>query len=770
MRSEVVAVALAMLLAACPHPAPAPTPSPPTPNVDPVGADLRIRIARAEARRGGGVAELAGLARAGAAPGRTLALRGLGRIGGAEALAVLTEALADRDPTIAGAAAAAIGIAASLDDEPGDPPRTAVLVDALGRVHGPAALAVIEALGRAGDRSAEPVLVTTLSGDPANAAAAAIALGRFGRRKMALGVAARDALVGATHHADPRVRFAAAYALARETFAKSGDAATDTHAIAANAALAALLDDPGETIRAQATQALGRREGAARTHASALADRLHDRDWRVAVEAVRALAGDGGDDADRDRVAIALLRWELGVEAGERIDYEPGPAARLVDPASKLLRAVAPAPDPALDAAIVQRPSGWNLARVPASPADIHVVLEGLRALAPHATKPIVRHAIETLRRSATASQLPVLTRAWIDCLGAVALVRGSPNPDYTTMTCALPDHLKLPLIGELVSAKVGSIAQRREALRPLLAHADARVRAAGLTALAALWSEGSAADHRATAAAVVGALGSTDPLIAGTAVEAATSIYDAATSTVPGAEWRAALDAAIVARAQTEHDPELSSSLLELIGKRTLAAGAGACRAGLSGTPVRAKAAVECLAALGQAVDPPAPTSATPPPGIDVALVIGRSVRWHLATTRGDIDIELASEEAPWAVATIATLTRKGFYDGLEVHRVVPDFVVQGGDPTESGWGGPGFTIPAEPSSGAGFVEGGVGIADAGRDSGGSQWFVMHAAAPHLDGRYTWVGHVTAGLKSADALVIGDRIEHATIEIEPRP
>ena len=95
---------------------------------------------------------------------------------------------------------------------------------------------------------------------------------------------------------------------------------------------------------------------------------------------------------------------------------------------------------------------------------------------------------------------------------------------------------------------------------------------------------------------------------------------------------------------------------------------------------------------------------------------------------------------------------------------------MIQGGDPTESGWGGPGFTIPAEPSSGARFVEGGVGIADAGRDSGGSQWFVMHAAAPHLDGRYTWVGHVMVGLKSSDALVIGDRIEHATIEIEPRP
>jgi peptidyl-prolyl cis-trans isomerase B (cyclophilin B) len=94
---------------------------------------------------------------------------------------------------------------------------------------------------------------------------------------------------------------------------------------------------------------------------------------------------------------------------------------------------------------------------------------------------------------------------------------------------------------------------------------------------------------------------------------------------------------------------------------------------------------------------------------------------------------IQLRPDVAPWAVATIVALTRKGFYNGLEFHRVVPNFVVQGGDPTESGSGGPGFSIPAEPatqSDGPGYTAGGVGIADAGRDSGGSQWFVMHSRA----------------------------------------
>ncbi|MEJ7597994.1 MAG: peptidylprolyl isomerase [Kofleriaceae bacterium] len=145
-------------------------------------------------------------------------------------------------------------------------------------------------------------------------------------------------------------------------------------------------------------------------------------------------------------------------------------------------------------------------------------------------------------------------------------------------------------------------------------------------------------------------------------------------------------------------------------------------------------------------------------PPPLDVTVVVGKSITWHLLTTRGDIVIALAPDAAPWAVAAIVALTRKGFYDGLEFHRVVPDFVVQGGDPTGSGSGGPGFAIPAEPTSGPGFAAGGVGIADSGRDSGGSQWFGMHSRAAHLDGRYTWVGHVTSGQTSLDALLIGDR------------
>jgi peptidyl-prolyl cis-trans isomerase B (cyclophilin B) len=230
----------------------------------------------------------------------------------------------------------------------------------------------------------------------------------------------------------------------------------------------------------------------------------------------------------------------------------------------------------------------------------------------------------------------------------------------------------------------------------------------------------------------------------------------------------RATLDAAVVARAARERDVELSADLYGLIGKHKLASGAEACRAGLAAHPVRARAAAECLRALGDAVPAP-PLVSAPPPPVDVKAVIGKWVTWHLVTTRGAIDVELRPDAAPWNVAAIASLAQRGFYDGLEFHRVVAGFVVQGGDPTGSGAGGPGFVTPAEPSSlfgGPGFERGAVGIADAGRDSGGSQFFFMHTRAPHLDGRYTWVGKVVRGQDVVDALLIGDKIVHSTVEI----
>ena len=89
---------------------------------------------------------------------------------------------------------------------------------------------------------------------------------------------------------------------------------------------------------------------------------------------------------------------------------------------------------------------------------------------------------------------------------------------------------------------------------------------------------------------------------------------------------------------------------------------------------------------------------------------------------------------------------------------------VVQGGDPGGSGWGGPGLILPGEPSA-LPFDRGAVGIADAGMDTGGSQIFIMHSRAPHLEGRYTRVGRVITGMAAVDALMVGDRILTSRVE-----
>jgi peptidyl-prolyl cis-trans isomerase B (cyclophilin B) len=281
---------------------------------------------------------------------------------------------------------------------------------------------------------------------------------------------------------------------------------------------------------------------------------------------------------------------------------------------------------------------------------------------------------------------------------------------------------------------------------------------------LPSTWKDADARGQATIIGTVSSALAVKSPIVAGTAVDVAGELYDLMPADHP---HKATLDAAILGRAKAETDVELSASLYALIGKRALPGGADVCRAGLAGAPARAKAAAECLKALGEAA-PELPSSAAEVPALDVASVIGKKLYWHLQTSRGEVVVELRPDIAPWAVASIVALTGRGFYDGLEFHRVVPNFVVQGGDPTMSGWGGPGYALPAEPASGgdaAGYVAGGVGMADAGRDSAGSQWFIMHSRAPHLDGRYTWIGAVASGQKSADALLIGDRVVKATIE-----
>src|SRR2546423_3330494 len=123
------------------------------------------------------------------------------------------------------------------------------------------------------------------------------------------------------------------------------------------------------------------------------------------------------------------------------------------------------------------------------------------------------------------------------------------------------------------------------------------------------------------------------------------------------------------------------------------------------------------------------------------------------LQTAHGAIEIELFPDDAPKTVDNFESLARKGFYDGVVFHRVIPDFMIQGGDPTGTGSGGPGYTFEDEPNRHR-VVRGALAMANAGPNTNGSQFFVVTAdACPWLDGQHTVFGRVTAGMDVADAI-----------------
>ncbi|MEW6320723.1 MAG: HEAT repeat domain-containing protein [Acidobacteriota bacterium] len=154
-----------------------------------------------------------------------------------------------------------------------------------------------------------------------------------------------------------------------------------------------------------------------------------------------------------------------------------------------------------------------------------------------------------------------------------------------------------------------------------------------------------------------------------------------------------------------------------------------------------------------------PAPAPAVPALA-DVDRFIAPAVTpvAYLDTTRGEVQIELAVLDAPRTVASFIELARKRFFNGLPLHRVVPNFVVQDGDPRGDGEGGPGYTLRDEINQRP-YLRGTVGMALDWADTGGSQFFITLAPQPHLDGRYTVFGQVSQGLDVLDRLRAGDVI-----------
>jgi peptidyl-prolyl cis-trans isomerase B (cyclophilin B) len=149
-------------------------------------------------------------------------------------------------------------------------------------------------------------------------------------------------------------------------------------------------------------------------------------------------------------------------------------------------------------------------------------------------------------------------------------------------------------------------------------------------------------------------------------------------------------------------------------------------------------------------------------PPAMQIET--NRTYHATIKTNKGDIHLQLNPAEAPQTVNNFVTLARDGFYDGVVFHRVVPGFVIQGGDPTGTGSGGPGYKFKDEPVKRA-YKAGTLAMANAGPNTNGSQFFICLEDQPSLPGLYTIFGDTTSGMEVVRSIRQGDIMQSVTIE-----
>jgi peptidyl-prolyl cis-trans isomerase B (cyclophilin B) len=147
-----------------------------------------------------------------------------------------------------------------------------------------------------------------------------------------------------------------------------------------------------------------------------------------------------------------------------------------------------------------------------------------------------------------------------------------------------------------------------------------------------------------------------------------------------------------------------------------------------------------------------------------DQNIDVSKNYLVTMETKRGTIELELYPEHAPMTVNNFVFLTNEGFYDGVKFHRVIANFMIQGGDPTGTGRGGPGYRFQDETYGNP--LKHGTGVlsmANAGPNTNGSQFFITHSPQPHLDGKHTVFGKVIAGVDVVNAIQQGDVMEKVT-------
>jgi cyclophilin family peptidyl-prolyl cis-trans isomerase/HEAT repeat protein len=333
---------------------------------------------------------------------------------------------------------------------------------------------------------------------------------------------------------------------------------------------------------------------------------------------------------------------------------------------------------------------------------------------------------------------------AWLDCRLAAAEDRGE-GWLAETLGCGsglVPEVRRLRLgLAEVAQSAALAGAFERTAAQRYLASSDATVQVAAVNVVGASHHPEAAQDVRPL-------VSNKDPVLSAAAAAALGELGDTASGP-------AVLLRAEVATQEPEQADAWADALValkpegarELLHKWLLAShphlrhAAEHALSALEGVPVRAPS--------------PAPEEPVLSPS---AEPVPSDVLWKLPTARGVVVVKPAFEAAPETVAQLTRLARAGFFRGLTFHRVVPDFVVQGGDPRGDGEGGPGFTLPCEVSP-LRYRRGTVGMALSGKDTGGSQLFVALSPQPHLEGRYTIVGEVVSGMDALDSVLEGDSL-----------
>lgn len=608
---------------------------------------------------------------------------------------------------------------------------------------------------------------------------AALAIGRVGLKE---GVAA---LTPALADADPDVRQAAAFALGL-----IGNAS-------AEGVLAPLLADPVPMVRGRAAEALGQMGATASAGAisrmsaeygrspAVAAMQPDDEQWPAAPEAeafklgifalVRLRAYDALAAAVLDQNGRPLSTWWPIAYALQRVeDPRAAPALRQLAQVSArytpafALRGLAAAKETAAGDTVLtlldpsKAPREVVVAAIKAAAQlGIQAAGERLATIAAESRiEPNVRlEAVIALGTLKAFDHLPLIqdlmTDDWpamraaalraaaaID-LDSFALVLSGLDADrHWTVRAALADVLAT-LPSELAVERV----------RPMLQDEDKRVVPTVLRALVRLRvpdAEAVLASH----------LRETDPVVRETAAQLIGQLKPASgVAMLREAYTTGTADAAYGARAAAidalaaYNTPDATEGIRAALADKDWA--------------VRVRA-LDLLVKLEPGVDHrqairPAPGAPAAPYDDPQLAAPPFSPHVFIETARGTIEFELAVLDAPQTARSFMALARKGFFNGLQVHRVVPNFVVQDGDPRGDGEGGPGYTIRDELNDRP-YLRGTVGMALAWRDTGGSQFFIVHSPQPHLDARYTVLGHVVNGMDVVDRIQVGDVIQRIRV------